>query len=102
MKSIQDLSLQSLFVEIEVRHGKEEAEYLRKFHQRISGSHHAIALLEEAEMNGEQLSVREAARLAGVSHAAVVQLKKRIRERQRKAAQYGSQTGLKYKFPRPL
>lgn len=86
MKAIQDVSLQSLFVEIEVRHGKEEAKYLRKFYQGISGSYHAIALLEEAEMYGEKLSLREAARRSGVSHAAVVQLRKRERERQRKAA----------------
>ncbi len=83
MKAIRDVSLQSLFVEIEARHGKEEAEYLRKFYQGISGSYHAIALLEEAEMRGEKLSLREAARRSGVSHSAVSQLRKKERERQR-------------------
>lgn len=86
MKALRDVSLQSLFVEIEARHGKKEAEYLRKYYQSISGSYHAIALLEEAERNGEELSIREAARRSGVSHVAVIQLMKRIRERQRKAA----------------
>lgn len=86
MKAIQDVSLQSLFVEIEVRHGKEEANYLRKFYQGISGSYHANALLEEAERNGEKLSIREAARQSSVSHAAVVQWRKRDRERKSKAA----------------
>ena len=86
MKAIQDVSLQSLFVEIEARHGKEEAEYLRIFYQGISGSYHALALLEEAKMHGEKLSLREAARQSGVSHAAVVQLRKRERERQRKSS----------------
>ena len=53
MKAISDVLLQSLFVEIEARHGKEAAEDLRKFYQEISdsyGSDHAPALLEEAEM----------------------------------------------------
>lgn len=86
MKALRDVSLQSLFVEIEARHGKKEAEYLRKYYQSISGSYHAIALLEEAERNGEELSIREAARQSDVSHVAVIRLMKRIRERQRKAA----------------
>lgn len=46
MKALRDVSLQSLFVEIEARHGK-EAKYLRRFYQGIFGSYHAIALLEE-------------------------------------------------------
>ena len=54
MKPLRDVSLQSLFVEIEARHGKEEAKYLRRFYQRIFGSYHAIDLLEEAERNGEK------------------------------------------------
>jgi hypothetical protein len=86
MKAIQDVSLQSLFVEIEARYGKEEAEDLREFYQGIFGSYHALAFLEEAERNGEKLSLREAARQSGVSHSAVVQLRKKERERQRKAA----------------
>ena len=86
MKAIQDVSIQSLFVEIEARYGKEEAEDLRKFYQGIFGSYHALALLEEAEKNGEKLSLREAARQSGVSHSAVVQLRKKERKRQRKAA----------------
>ena len=86
MKALRDASLQSLFVKIAARHGKKEAEYLRKFFQSISGSYHAIALLEEAERNGEKLSIREAARQSGVSHTAVIKLMKRERERQRKAA----------------
>lgn len=81
MKEIQDVSLQSLFLEIETRHGKKEAEYLRNFYQSISGSYHALALLEEAEKHGKKLSVREAARLSGVSHIAVLKLKQRIKAR---------------------
>ncbi len=84
MKAIQDVSLQSLFVEIEVRYGKQAAEDLKRFYQGISGSHHALALLEEAEMYGEKLSLREAARRSGVSHTAVEQLRNRKREKQLK------------------
>jgi transposase-like protein len=83
---MRDVSLQSLFVEIEARYGKEEAEYLRKFYQGISGSYHAIALLKEAEMRGEKLSIREAARRSGVSHVAVLELIKKERERKRKSS----------------
>ncbi len=86
MKALPDVWLQSLFGEIEAMHGKKEAEYLRKYYQSISGSYYASALLEEAERNGEKLSIREAARQSGVSHTAVIQLMKRERERQRKAA----------------
>jgi len=86
MKARRDVALQSLFVEIEARHGKEEAEDLRKFYQGISGSYHALALLEEAKMRGEKLSIREAAKQSGVSHVAVLELRKKEHERQRKAA----------------